>query len=150
MTFAEDYLETYPSLRWTMSFDDPDVIALGQARWDTIVSIPGLFEHGNSLWSLQYQKEFTVEFVTDGTTPENDLLIAISTEQGDVVAEGTLLHDLAQKSYSGGDPYYTWETTLQPQNGYVPRLLDTLTVTLEDPATGESLYKRSVRLTWAR
>lgn len=150
MTFAEDYLETYPSLRWTMSFDDPDVIALGQARWDTIVSIPGLFEHGNSLWSLQYQKEFTVEFVTDGTTPENDLMIAISTEEGDVVAEGTLLHDLAQKSYSGGDPYYTWKTTLQPQNGYVPRLLDTLTVTLEDPATGESLYKRSVRLTWAR
>lgn len=150
MTFAGNYLETYPSLSWMMPFDDPDMIALGQADWDSVTSIPGLFEQGNSLWALRYQDAFTVEFVTDGPAPAKDLTVTISTEDGQTAAQGTLRHNFARETHSGGDLYYSWKANLQPQSGYAPSLLDTLTVSLTDPTTGNTLYQRSVRLVWAR
>ena len=150
MTFAGNYLETYPSLSWMMPFDDPDMIALGQADWDSVTSIPGLFEQGNSLWALRYQDAFTVEFVTDGPAPAKDLTVTISTEDGKTAAQGTLRHYFARETPSGGDLYYSWKANLQPQSVYAPSLLDTLTVALTDPTTANTLYQRSVRLGWAR
>ena len=66
------------------------------------------------------------------------------------MAAGTLPHQSAVEQTSGNDSYFHWEAVLAPQDGRTPQLLDTLTVTLTEPDSGETLYQRSVRLTWRR
>lgn len=146
MTLAENYCEEFDAIRWMMPFDDPGLIACGQASWNEIAAIPGLFQHGNSLWLLGFDDAFTVEFVTDGSVPENDLNVTIRNEEGVSVASGVLLAESAEKTQDGQATYYSWKTEMQPIEHYVPRLLDTLTVELSEPNSGKLLYQRSVRL----
>lgn len=150
MADASDYLTCQSKLFWMMPFDDPDMVALGQSSWKTVAAIPGLFQNGNSLWELRYDGTLTAEFVTDGPVPEKDLRVTVFDENRTVVAAGRLSHNTAVEMESGGDTYFSWNTELQLKNSYKPRLLDTLTVTLTDPATGEEVYQRSVRFTWMR
>lgn len=150
MTLAEDYREEFSTIRWTMPFDDPAMIARGQAFWDEVAAIPGLFQNGNSLWSLAFSKAFTAEFVTDGSVPSKDLNVTIFDDEGAAVATGVLLSDSAEKMQDGQATYYLWKTNLQPIEDYTPRLLDTLTVKLADSDSGKTLYQRSVRLVWGR
>lgn len=150
MTFAEDYRTSSPSIRWTMPWDDPDVLSLGPCDWADLTAIPAPFQQGNSLWSLQYDGAFSVEFVTDGPAPQKDLQVTITNQAGDTMAAGTLPHHSAVEQTSGNDSYFHWEAVLAPQDGRTPQLLDTLTVTLTEPDSGETLYQRSVRLTWRR
>ncbi len=150
MTFAEDYRTSSPSIRWTMPWDDPNVLSLGPCDWADLTAIPALFQEGNSLWSLQYDGAFSVEFVTDGPAPQKDLQVTITNQAGDTMAAGTLPHHSAVEQTSGNDSYFHWEAFLAPQDGRTPQLLDTLTVTLTEPDSGETLYQRSVRLTWRR
>lgn len=150
MTLAENYCEEFDAIRWMMPFDDPGLIACGQASWNEIAAIPGLFQHGNSLWLLGFDDTFTVEFVTDGSVPVNDLNVTIRNEEGGSVASGVLLAESAEKTQDGQATYYSWKTEIQPVEGYMPHLLDTFTVTLTDPGSKKILYQRSVRLVWGR
>lgn len=150
MTLAENYCEEFDAIRWMMPFDDPGLIACGQASWNEIAAIPGLFQHGNSLWLLGFDDTFTVEFVTDGSVPANDLNVTIRNEEGVSVASGVLLAESAEKTQDGQATYYSWKTKMQPVEGYMPHLLDTFTVTLTDPDSEKIFYQRSVRLVWGR
>lgn len=150
MRSADDYLSNFSNIFWMMPFDDPDMIQMGQSSWKNIVTIPGLFQNGNSLWMLRYDGAFTVEFVTDGHAPERDLQVNVCDSNGTKVATGYLSHDSAERTRAGGDEYFNWKTQLLTMNGYTPKLLDHLTVTLIDPDTGNVVYQRSVRLTWNR
>ena len=146
MASGQDYRENYASIHWTLPFDDPDMIALGQANWQSVTAIPGLFQNGESLWSVEWGKEVKVEFVTDGPAPEKDLSVTITDAQGNPLAHGILSTETATRYTAGGDPYTSWQGVLDPLSDAKPRLLDTVTVTLTDPDTGEQVYQRSVRL----
>ena len=150
MRGAEDYRSNFSRIFWMLPFDDPNMIQMGQSSWKNIVTIPGLFQNGNSLWLLEYEEAFTVEFVTDGRAPKKDLQVKVYNSDGIEVAAGLLSHDRARKARAGGDDYFSWKAQLPAVNGYPPKLLEYLTVTLTDPDKGEVVYQRSVRLAWKR
>ena len=69
LSYAGDYRQSFRSLRWTLPFDDRDMVQLGQAGLSSVTAIPGLFQNGKTLWSLVYDKEngqMEVRFATDG------------------------------------------------------------------------------------
>ena len=73
LSYAGDYRQCFRSLRWTLPFDDGDMVQLGQADWSSVTAIPGLFQNGKTLWSLVYDKEngqMEVRFATAGLAPE--------------------------------------------------------------------------------
>jgi hypothetical protein len=146
MIYADNYREHFSSIDWTMPFDDPDMIALGQTAWKNVTAIPGLFQNGHSLWSVEYDGKMNVAFVTDGTKPDTALNVSVTNERGNVIAKGILSPGTSMKQSAGGDSYYLWDTVLDPMPGNEPQLLDTVTVTLTDQDSGETVYKRSVRL----
>ena len=146
MVFASDYQSHFNSIHWTMPFDDPDMIALGQGAWSSVTAIPGLFQNGQSLWSVEYDGDVTMEFVTDGPAPEQDRNVTVTDAQGEIIAQGVLSADTAEQYTAGGDPYYSWQSTLETAPGTELKLMDTVTVTLTDPDSGETMYQRDVRL----
>lgn len=146
MVYAGSYRENFQSIHWTMPFDDPDMLELGQSAWRNVTAIPGLFQNGQSLWYVEYSQEMTVEFVTDGSKPATTLNVTLSNEEGDTIAQGQLSPETATSCTAGGDPYYSWGTTLKSVSGKELRLLDYVTATLTDPDSGEMVYQRTVRL----
>lgn len=146
MVGAQDYREHFSSLHWTLPFDDPDMIALGQSAWSRVTAIPGLFQNGQTLWRVEYDGRLNVTFATDGAAPEASLLVSVTGEQGGTAAQGVLSPESALEQSSGGDPYYTWSASLKLVPGNRLQLMDTVTVTLTDPDSGETVYQRTVRL----
>ena len=61
-----------------------------------------------------------------------------------MAAQGTLSPDGATLCRSGDSSYYEWGVTLEAQEEL--QLLETVTVTLENPDSGETVYQREVRL----
>ena len=146
LSFAEDYYEAFAALSWTLPFDDPQAVELGQAAWSQMTGVEGLFQNGETLWSLRYSKgENTLEvrMATDGPAPTREQTLTLRNEAGETVAQGTLSPTGAQQRHAA-DAYYEWGLTLEAQAPL--RLMETVTLTLEDPATGETLYQRSLRL----
>ncbi len=146
MVYASDYQMNFSSINWRMYLDDPDMLALGQSPWQNVIAIPGLFQNGQSLWSVEYDGSMTMEFVTDGPAPEQDCSITVTDAQGEVIAQGTLSADTAEEHTAGGDPYFSWQTTLETAPEKELKLMDTVTVTLTDLVSGETMYQRAVRL----
>lgn len=146
MVYADNYREHFGSIHWTMPFDDPDMIALGQSEWRNVTVIPNLFQNGQSLWSVKYDGKINVTFATDGTVPDTALNVSVTNEQGSVIAQGVLSPETSMEQSAGDDSYYLWDTVLDPIPGNELQLLDTVTVTLTDQNSGEIVYKRSVRL----
>ena len=147
LSYAGDYRQSFRSLRWTLPFDDRDMVQLGQADWSSVTAIPGLFQNGKTLWSLVYDKEngqMEVRFATDGPAPEGVWNVTVTGEDGAVAAQGTLSPDGATLCRSGDSSYYEWGVTLEAQEEL--QLLETVTVTLENPDSGETVYQREVRL----
>ena len=147
LSYAGDYRQSFRSLRWTLPFDDRDMVQLGQADWSSVTAIPGLFQNGKTLWSLVYDKEngqMEVRFATDGPAPEGVWNVTVTGEDGAVAAQGTLSPDGATLCRSGDSCYYEWDVTLEAQGEL--QLLETVTVTLSGPDSGETAYQREVRL----
>ena len=147
LSYAGDYRQSFRSLRWTLPFDDRDMVQLGQADWSSVTAIPGLFQNGKTLWSLVYDKEngqMEVRFATDGPAPEGVWNVTVTGEDGAVAAQGTLSPDGATLCRSGDSSYYEWGVTLEAQGEL--QLLETVTVTLSGPDSGETAYQREVRL----
>ena len=93
LSYAGDYRQSFRSLRWTLPFDDRDMVQLGQADWSSVTAIPGLFQNGKTLWSLVYDKEngqMKVRFATAGPAPEGVWNVTVTGEDGAVAAQGTL------------------------------------------------------------
>lgn len=148
MEYASDYQEDYVSIHWTMPFDDPNMIVLGQSSWQDVTAIPGLFQNGQSLWYVEYNGLLTVEFVTDGPAPEQDQNVTVTNAQDQIIAQGVLSAETAKELTAGGDSYYSWKVTCETSSGNAPQLLDIVTVTLTDQDSGEMTYQRDVRLVW--
>ena len=151
MHYADDYRQRFEILQWFMYINDPDMAQLGQTAWKNVIAIPELFQNGNSLWSFQYNKvqgQFQLHFVTDGPAPEKDLSVAITDQDGNNLAQGSLSAASAEETSAGGDAYYEWETTLDASEVKDLQLMDFVTVTLTDPDSGETVYQRTIRLIW--
>lgn len=147
---ADTYQDAFTSLLWVVYWSDPQVAELGQWTWDGLVALPGLFQNGETLHTLEYSKasrELDVIFATDGTKPEKDLTVTVADSQGNPLAVGQL--DSAFTEHTSGETwdYYTWETSLTLEEGKELRMMDDVTVTLTDPNSGEQVYQRQLRLT---
>lgn len=147
---ADTYQDAFTSLLWVVYWSDPQVAELGQWTWDGLVALPGLFQNGETLHTLEYSKasrELDVIFATDGTKPEKDLTVTVADSQGNPLAVGQL--DSAFTEHTSGETwdYYTWETSFTLEEGKELRMMDDVTVTLTDPNSGEQVYQRQLRLT---
>lgn len=147
---ADTYQDAFTSLLWVVYWSDPQVAELGQWTWDGLVALPGLFQNGETLHTLEYDKasrELDLIFATDGTKPEKDLTVTVADSQGNPLAVGQL--DSAFTEHTSGETwdYYTWETSLTLEEGKELRMMDDVTVTLTDPNSGEQVYQRQLRLT---
>lgn len=85
-----------------------------------------------------------VRFATDGPAPEGVWNVTVTGEDGTVAAQGTLSPDRAALCQAGDSSYYEWGAVLEAQEEL--RLLETVTVTLSGPDSGETVYQREVRL----
>lgn len=147
---ADTYRDSFKSLYWFIHVDDTQAAELGQSDWASLVALPGLFQNGETLHTLEYSKasrELDVIFATDGTKPEKDLTVTVADSQGNPLAVGQL--DSAFTEHTSGETwdYYTWETSLTLEEGKELRMMDDVTVTLTDPNSGEQVYQRQLRLT---
>lgn len=147
---ADTYQDSFKSLYWFIHVDDTQAAELGQSDWASLVALPGLFQNGETLHTLEYYKasrELDVTFATDGTKPEKDLTVTVADSQGNPLAVGQL--DSAFTEHTSGETwdYYTWETSLTLEEGKELRMMDDVTVTLTDPNSGEQVYQRQLRLT---
>lgn len=147
---ADTYQDAFTSLLWVVYWSDPQVAELGQWTWDGLVALPGLFQNGETLHTLEYDKasrELDVIFATDGSQPTSDLTVTVADSQGNPLAVGQL--DSAFTEHTSGETwdYYTWETSLTLEEGKELRMMDDVTVTLTDPNSGEQVYQRQLRLT---
>ena len=147
---ADTYQDAFTSLLWVVYWSDPQVAELGQWTWDGLVALPGLFQNGETLHTLEYDKasrELDVIFATDGTKPEKDLTVTVADSQGNPLAVGQL--DSAFTEHTSGETwdYYTWEASFTLEEGKELRMMDDVTVTLTDPNSGEQVYQRQLRLT---
>ena len=147
---ADTYRDSFKSLYWFIHVDDTQAAELGQSDWASLVALPGLFQNGETLHTLEYDKasrELDVIFATDGTKPEKDLTVTVADSQGNPLAVGQL--DSAFTEHTSGETwdYYTWETSLTLEEGKELRMMDDVTVTLTDPNSGEQVYQRQLRLT---
>lgn len=147
---ADTYQDSFKSLYWFIHVDDTQAAELGQSDWASLTALPGLFQNGQTLYTLEYDKasrELDVIFATDGTKPEKDLTVTVADSQGNPLAVGQL--DSAFTEHTSGETwdYYTWETSLTLEEGKELRMMDDVTVTLTDPNSGEQVYQRQLRLT---
>ena len=147
---ADTYQDAFTSLLWVVYWSDPQVAELGQWTWDGLVALPGLFQNGETLHTLEYDKasrELDVIFATDGTKPEKDMTVTVADSQGNPLAVGQLAAATAEHTSGETWDYYTWETSLTLEEGKELRMMDDVTVTLTDPNSGEQVYQRQLRLT---
>ena len=147
---ADTYQDSFKSLYWFIHVDDTQAAELGQSDWASLVALPGLFQNGETLHTLEYNKasrELDVTFATDGTKPEKDLTVTVANGQGETLAVGKLPADTAE--YTSGETwdYYTWEASFTLEEGKELSMMDDVTVTLTDPNSGEQVYQRQLRLT---
>lgn len=147
---ADTYQDAFTSLLWVVYWSDPQVAELGQWTWDGLVALPGLFQNGETLHTLEYSKasrELDVIFATDGSQPTSDLTVTVADSQGNPLAVGQLAAATAERSSGETWDYYTWEASLTLEEGKELRMMDDVTVTLTDPNSGEQVYQRQLRLT---
>ena len=147
---ADTYQDAFTSLLWVVYWSDPQVAELGQWTWDGLVALPGLFQNGETLHTLEYDKasrELDVIFATDGSQPASDLTVTVADSQGNPLAVGQLAAATAEHSSGETWDYYTWEASFTLEEGKELRMMDDVTVTLTDPNSGEQVYQRQLRLT---
>lgn len=147
---ADTYQDAFTSLLWVVYWSDPQVAELGQWTWDGLVALPGLFQNGETLHTLEYSKasrELDVIFATDGSQPTSDLTVTVADSQGNPLAVGQLAAATAEHSSGETWDYYTWEASFTLEEGKELRMMDDVTVTLTDPNSGEQVYQRQLRLT---
>lgn len=147
---ADTYQDSFKSLYWFIHVDDTQAAELGQSDWASLTALPGLFQNGETLYTLEYNKasrELDVTFATDGTKPEKDLTVTVANGQGETLAVGKLPADTAEHTSGETWDYYTWETSFTLEEGKELRMMDDVTVTLTDPDSGEQVYQRQLRLT---
>lgn len=147
---ADTYRDSFKSLYWFIHVDDTQAAELGQSDWASLVALPGLFQNGETLHTLEYDKasrELDVIFATDGSQPEKDLTVTVANGQGETLAVGKLPADTAEHTSGETWDYYTWEASLTLEEGKELRMMDDVTVTLTDPNSGEQVYQRQLRLT---
>lgn len=147
---ADTYQDSFKSLYWFIHVDDTQAAELGQSDWASLTALPGLFQNGQTLHTLEYDKasrELDVIFATDGTKPEKDLTVTVADSQGNPLAVGQLAAATAEHTSGETWDYYTWETSLTLEEGKELRMMDDVTVTLTDPNSGEQVYQRQLRLT---
>ena len=147
---ADTYQDSFKSLYWFIHVDDTQAAELGQSDWASLTALPGLFQNGETLYTLEYNKasrELDVTFATDGTKPEKDLTVTVANGQGETLAVGKLPADTAEHTSGETWDYYTWETSFTLEEGKELRMMDDVTVTLTDPNSGEQVYQRQLRLT---
>lgn len=147
---ADTNQDAFTSLLWVVYWSDPQAAELGQSDWASLVALPGLFQNGETLYTLEYDKasrELDVTFATDGSQPEKDLTVTVANGQGETLAVGKLPADTAEHTSGETWDYYTWETSLTLEEGKELGMMDDVTVTLTDPNSGEQVYQRQLRLT---
>lgn len=147
---ADTYQDSFKSLYWFIHVDDTQAAELGQSDWASLTALPGLFQNGETLYTLEYNKasrELDVTFATDGTKPEKDLTVTVANGQGETLAVGKLPADTAEHTSGETWDYYTWEASFTLEEGKELRQMDDVTVTLTDPNSGEQVYQRQLRLT---
>ena len=147
---ADTYQDSFKSLYWFIHVDDTQAAELGQSDWASLTALPGLFQNGETLHTLEYDKasrELDVIFATDGSQPTSDLTVTVADSQGNPLAVGQLAAATAEHSSGETWDYYTWEASLTLEEGKELRMMDDVTVTLTDPNSGEQVYQRQLRLT---
>ena len=147
---ADTYQDSFKSLYWFIHVDDTQAAELGQSDWASLTALPGLFQNGETLHTLEYDKasrELDVIFATDGSQPTSDLTVTVADSQGNPLAVGQLAAATAEHTSGETWDYYTWETSLTLEEGKELRMMDDVTVTLTDPNSGEQVYQRQLRLT---
>ena len=147
---ADTYRDSFKSLYWFIHVDDTQAAELGQSDWASLVALPGLFQNGETLHTLEYSKasrELDVIFATDGSQPTSDLTVTVADSQGNPLAVGQLAAATAEHSSGETWDYYTGEASFTLEEGKELRMMDDVTVTLTDPNSGEQVYQRQLRLT---
>lgn len=147
---ADTYQDSFKSLYWFIHVDDTQAAELGQSDWASLTALPGLFQNGETLYTLEYNKasrELDVTFATDGSQPASDLTVTVADSQGNPLAVGQLAAATAEHTSGETWDYYTWETSLTLEEGKELSMMDDVTVTLTDPNSGEQVYQRQLRLT---
>ena len=147
---ADTYQDSFKSLYWFIHVDDTQAAELGQSDWASLVALPGLFQNGETLHTLEYSKasrELDVIFATDGTKPEKDLTVTVADSQGNPLVVGQLAAATAEHTSGETWDYYTWEASFTLEEGKELSMMDDVTVTLTDPNSGEQVYQRQLRLT---
>lgn len=147
---ADTYQDSFKSLYWFIHVDDTQAAELGQSDWASLTALPGLFQNGETLHTLEYDKasrELDVIFATDGSQPTSDLTVTVADSQGNPLAVGQLAAATAEHSSGETWDYYTWEASFTLEEGKELRMMDDVTVTLTDPNSGEQVYQRQLRLT---
>ena len=147
---ADTYRDSFKSLYWFIHVDDTQAAELGQSDWASLTALPGLFQNGQTLYTLDYDRatrQLDLTFATDGSQPEKDLTVTVANGQGETLAVGKLPADTAEHTSGETWDYYTWETSFTLEEGKELRMMDDVTVTLTDPNSGEQVYQRQLRLT---
>ncbi len=147
---ADTYQDSFKSLYWFIHVDDTQAAELGQSDWASLTALPGLFQNGQTLYTLDYDRatrQLDLTFATDGSQPEKDLTVTVANGQGETLAVGKLPADTAEHTSGETWDYYTWEASLTLEEGKELRMMDDVTVTLTDPNSGEQVYQRQLRLT---
>ena len=147
---ADTYRDSFKSLYWFIHVDDTQAAELGQSDWASLTALPGLFQNGETLHTLEYDKasrELDVIFATDGSQPASDLTVTVADSQGNPLAVGQLAAATAEHSSGETWDYYTWEASFTLEEGKELSMMDDVTVTLTDPNSGEQVYQRQLRLT---
>lgn len=147
---ADTYRDSFKSLYWFIHVDDTQAAELGQSDWASLTALPGLFQNGQTLYTLDYDRatrQLDLTFATDGSQPEKDLTVTVANGQGETLAVGKLPADTAEHTSGETWDYYTWETSLTLEEGKELSMMDDVTVTLTDPNSGEQVYQRQLRLT---
>lgn len=147
---ADTYQDSFKSLYWFIHVDDTQAAELGQSDWASLTALPGLFQNGETLHTLEYDKasrELDVIFATDGSQPASDLTVTVADSQGNPLAVGQLAAATAEHTSGETWDYYTWEASFTLEEGKELRQMDDVTVTLTDPNSGEQVYQRQLRLT---
>ena len=147
---ADTYQDSFKSLYWFIHVDDTQAAELGQSDWASLTALPGLFQNGETLYTLEYNKasrELDVTFATDGSQPASDLTVTVADSQGNPLAVGQLAAATAEHSSGETWDYYTWEASFTLEEGKELSMMDDVTVTLTDPNSGEQVYQRQLRLT---
>lgn len=139
--YAADFRESFYKLNWHAGFDDIQHRE-GYPRQMDLYEVEDLFQNGIALEFLEIISgtKITANFMCTAT-PENDLRMEITVD-GAPVAVGAISGMNAESEDN------SVSITCLP--GQSLKLLDTVTVTLKDADTGETVYQRELRLVRGR